>query len=198
MATTKNTASFFKSIVLYGLILGALLIVLKLLEFNLVIKNNVFEVYAGIIAILFCAVGIWVGLKLTNKNKKIVVEVQGTSDWKLDESMLKELSISKREYDVLELIAQGHTNQEVADKLFVSPNTIKTHLANLFAKLDVNRRTQAIQRAKLLTDFPSLDLNILKVGVFGKTCALTQVINDGDRVEIYLPTREQEVQNAEG
>lgn len=154
MATTKNTASFFKSIVLYGLILGALLIVLKLLEFNLVIKNNVFEVYAGIIAILFCTVGIWVGLKLTNKNKKIVVEVQGTSDWKLDESMLKELSISKREYDVLELIAQGHTNQEVADKLFVSPNTIKTHLANLFAKLDVNRRTQAIQRAKELNLIP--------------------------------------------
>jgi len=56
---------------------------------------------------------------------------------------------------------------------------------------------QAIQRAKLLADFPSLDLNTLKVGVFGKTCALTQVINDGDRVEVYLPTREQEIQDAE-
>ncbi len=139
---------------LYGLILGGLLIALKLLEFNLVIKNNVFEVYAGIVAVLFCVVGIWVGLKLTNKSKKLVVEVQGGEDWKMDESILQELGISKREYDVLELIAKGHTNQEVADKLFVSPNTVKTHLANLFAKLDVNRRTQAIQRAKELNLIP--------------------------------------------
>jgi DNA-binding CsgD family transcriptional regulator len=154
MAATKNTSSFLKSMLLYGLILGGLLIALKLLEFNLVIKNNVFEVYAGIVAVLFCVVGIWVGLKLTNKSKKLVVEVQGGEDWKMDESILQELGISKREYDVLELIAKGHTNQEVADKLFVSPNTVKTHLANLFAKLDVNRRTQAIQRAKELNLIP--------------------------------------------
>ncbi len=154
MATNKDIPSFLKSILLYGLILGALLIALKLLEFNLVIKNNMFEVYAGIVALIFCAVGIWVGLKLTTKSKKIVVEVRGTSDWKLDENMLKELSISKREFDVLELIAKGHTNQEVADTLFVSTNTIKTHLANLFSKLDVNRRTQAIQRAKELNLLP--------------------------------------------
>lgn len=154
MAAAKNTSSFFKTTLLYGAILGVLLIALKLLEFNLVIKNNVFEVYAGIVAVLFCGVGIWVGLKLTKKSKKIVVEVQGTSDWKLNEAALQELGISKREYDVLELIAQGHTNQEVADKLFVSANTVKTHLSNLFSKLDVNRRTQAIQRAKELNLIP--------------------------------------------
>lgn len=154
MASLKNSGSFFKSVLLYGLILGALLIALKLLEYNLVIKNNVFEIYAGIVAVLFCAVGIWVGLKLTNKTKKIVVEVQGESDWKLNEDILNELGISKREYDVLELIAQGLTNQEVADKLFVSTNTVKTHLSNLFSKLDVNRRTQAVQRAKELNLLP--------------------------------------------
>lgn len=149
----KTTTSFIKSIIFYGLILGGLSIALKLLEFNLVIRNNVFEIYAGIVAVLFCAVGIWVGVKLTNKSKKIIVEVQGESDRKVDENMIQELGISKREYDVLELIALGHTNQEIADKLFVSPNTVKTHLTNLFSKLDVNRRTQAVQRAK--------DLNII-------------------------------------
>lgn len=154
MAQAKNITSFFKSILLYGIILGVLLIALKLLEYNLVIKNNVFEVYAGIVALLFCAVGIWVGLKFTTQSKKIVVEVQGAEDWKVNKAVLEELGISKREYDVLELIAVGHTNQEVADKLFVSPNTVKTHLSNLFSKLDVSRRTQAVQRAKELNLLP--------------------------------------------
>lgn len=158
MAAKKGISiSFIKQIVLYGIALGALLIVLKLLEFNLVIRNNVFEVYAGIVAMLFCAVGIWVGLKYSNikpNTTKIVVEVQSSINFKADEKIISELGISKREYEVLEMIAKGHTNQEVADKLFVSHNTIKTHLSNLFAKLDVNRRTQAIQRAKELNILP--------------------------------------------
>lgn len=158
MAAKKGISiSFIKQIVLYGIALGALLIVLKLLEFNLVIRNNVFEVYAGIVAMLFCAVGIWVGLKYANikpNTTKIVVEVQSSINFKADEKIISELGISKREYEVLEMIAKGHTNQEVADKLFVSHNTIKTHLSNLFAKLDVNRRTQAIQRAKELNILP--------------------------------------------
>lgn len=158
MAAKKGVSiSFIKQIVLYGIALGALLIVLKLLEFNLVIRNNVFEVYAGIVAMLFCAVGIWVGLKYANikpNTTKIVVEVQSSINFKADEKIISELGISKREYEVLEMIAKGHTNQEVADKLFVSHNTIKTHLSNLFAKLDVNRRTQAIQRAKELNILP--------------------------------------------
>lgn len=158
MAAKKGISiSFIKQIVLYGIALGALLIVLKLLEFNLVIRNNVFEVYAGIVAMLFCAVGIWVGLKYANikpNTTKIVVQVQSSINFKADEKIISELGISKREYEVLEMIAKGHTNQEVADKLFVSHNTIKTHLSNLFAKLDVNRRTQAIQRAKELNILP--------------------------------------------
>lgn len=157
MATKKGvSASYIKQIVLYGLILGLLLVALKMLEINLIVIRHSFEVYAGIVALLFCIVGIWVGIKFVNvpKPQKIVVEVQGTNNWKVEEKIIEQLGISKREYEVLELIAQGHTNQEVADKLFVSPNTIKTHLANLFAKLDVNRRTQAIQRAKELNILP--------------------------------------------
>jgi len=154
MAQAKKFSSFLKSMLLYGVVLGILLITLKLLEFNLVIKNNVVELYAGIVAVLFCAVGIWLGLKLTTKNKKIVVEVKGKEDWHVNTALLEELGISKREYEVLEQIAQGYTNQEVAEKLFVSTNTVKTHLSNLFSKLDVSRRTQAVQRAKELNLLP--------------------------------------------
>jgi two-component system, NarL family, response regulator LiaR len=149
----KKQFSYTKQIIVYGLILGALAAILKLLEFNLLFINHLFEVYAFIVALVFCAVGVWVGLKLTNKGKQIVVIEGAGTPGKVDDEKIKELGISKREYEVLELIAKGHTNQEVADKLFVSANTIKTHLANIFAKLDVNRRTQAVQRAK--------DLNIL-------------------------------------
>ncbi|MBL7864664.1 MAG: response regulator transcription factor, partial [Cyclobacteriaceae bacterium] len=67
---------------------------------------------------------------------------------------LERRTISKREHEVLELIARGHSNQEIADKLFVSVNTIKTHLSNLFLKLEVSRRTQAIQKAKDLRLIP--------------------------------------------
>lgn len=68
----------------------------------------------------------------------------------LNETELQRLGISKREHEVLELIAKGLSNQEIADKLFVSLNTIKTHTSNLFLKLEVSRRTQAIQKAKEL------------------------------------------------
>lgn len=134
---------------MYGLLLGALVTVLKLLEFNLVVKNNIFEVYAGIVAVLFTAVGVWVGISLTGKKKPIVVSAAPVAG-EDNEDILKELGISRREYEVLELVAMGLTNQQVADKLFVSLNTVKTHMTNLFAKLEVNRRTQAIQRAKEL------------------------------------------------
>jgi two-component system, NarL family, response regulator LiaR len=149
----KKPLLFVKQIIVYGLILGALGAVLKLSEFNLVVINNTFELYSIIVALIFCGVGIWVGLKLTRKGKQIIVVEGAGIPGIVDEEKIKELGISKREYEVLELIAKGHTNQEVADRLFVSANTIKTHLTNIFAKLEVNRRTQAIQRAK--------DLNIL-------------------------------------
>ncbi|HYG16036.1 MAG TPA: LuxR C-terminal-related transcriptional regulator [Bacteroidia bacterium] len=148
-APKKKPISLFRQVLLYGLLLGALVTVLKLLEFNLIVKNNIFEVYAGIVALIFTAVGIWVGLSLTAKKKRIVVTSAPVAV-EDNEDILKELGISRREYEVLELVAQGLTNQQVADKLFVSLNTVKTHMTNLFAKLEVNRRTQAIQRAKEL------------------------------------------------
>lgn len=152
-AKKNNKAAILKQVILYGVLLGVVAAAMELLKFNLIVMENTFEVYALLVALVFGGVGIWVGTRLFTKNKPlIVVEGSGTPGV-IDEEKIKELGISKREHEVLELIARGHTNQEVAELLFVSPNTVKTHLANIFAKLDVNRRTQAIQRAK--------DLNIL-------------------------------------
>jgi ATP/maltotriose-dependent transcriptional regulator MalT len=101
-------------------------------------------------------VGIWLGLKLTRK-KVITISAPTSSPdtiFQLDEQILQQKGISKREYEVLELMAKGHSNQEIADKLFVSLNTIKTHTSNLFIKLEAKRRTQAIERAKQLRLLP--------------------------------------------
>lgn len=152
-AKKNNKTALIKQVILYGVLLGVVAAAMELLKFNLIVVENTFEVYALLVALLFGGVGIWVGVKLFTKNKQLIVVKGGGTPGLVDEEKIKELGISKREYEVLELIARGHTNQEIAELLFVSPNTVKTHLANIFAKLDVNRRTQAIQRAK--------DLNIL-------------------------------------
>jgi two-component system, NarL family, response regulator LiaR len=138
-----------RTIILYGLVLAALVFLLKYLEYQLIVRNLSIEFYVGIVALFFTALGIWAGLKLTQK-KVIMVGPEFT----LNESALQRTGISKREREVLELMAQGLSNQEIADKLFVSLNTIKTHSSNLFLKLEVSRRTQAIQKAKELRLIP--------------------------------------------
>jgi len=116
------------------------------------------DIYMGAIALVFTAVGIWAGLKLTRKKEVVVVKevavLVDRDNFVLNENLLKQLSISKREYEVLELIAGGLSNQEIADKLFVSLNTIKTHSSRLFEKLEVSRRTQAVEKAKSLGLIP--------------------------------------------
>lgn len=138
-----------RTIILYSLALAALVFLLKFLEYRFIIRDLSLEFYFGIVAILFTALGIWAGLKLTRKKVVLV-----GPDFIFNESELQRLSISKRELEVLELISRGLSNQQIADTLFVSLNTIKTHSSNLFLKLDVNRRTQAVQRAKELRLIP--------------------------------------------
>jgi two-component system, NarL family, response regulator LiaR len=134
--------------ILYGLILAALIFLLKVIEYKFVVRELAIEFYIGIIAVMFTSVGIWAGLRLTSP-KKVVVTVP-ESPFILNEENLKLAGISKREHEVLELLAQGLSNQEIADRLFVSLNTVKTHTSSLFVKLNVKRRTQAIQKAKEL------------------------------------------------
>jgi NarL family two-component system response regulator LiaR len=135
-----------KTIIIYGLALAVLIFILKFVEYRFFVRDLSLEFYIGVIALIFTGIGIWSGLKLTSK-KVITVSVPPVP-FQLNETELKRLGISKREHEVLELMSLGLSNQEIADKLFVSLNTVKTHTSNLFLKLDVKRRTQAIQKAR--------------------------------------------------
>lgn len=153
---TSNLFSRNKNLLLYGCSLAALLFLLRWLELRYVIINHVFEIYIGAIAVIFTVLGIWLALKLM-KPKTVVVEKQvyvAHTDFALNETELEKLGISRRELEVLELMSQGLSNQEIAEKLFVSLNTVKTHTSRLFEKLDVKRRTQATEKAKRLGLIP--------------------------------------------
>lgn len=143
-------------VILYGAALAGLLFLLKWLEFRFLIINHSFEVYIGAIALIFTSLGIWLAVKLTKpKIETVVVEKEvfvspPKQAGPPDEKKLQQFGISKREWEVLLLMSEGLSNQEIAGRLFVSLNTIKTHSSNLFEKLDVRRRTQAIEKGKRL------------------------------------------------
>lgn len=146
-----------KQLIIYGCILALLAILLKWIEYRYLVINYAVEIYGSALAIIFTVVGLWVGRKLTTSKEKIVREevivekpVYITSHSDLPKANPEKLGISKREMEILELMAQGFSNQEIAEKTFLSIHTIKTHASNLFMKLDVKRRTQAISRAKEL------------------------------------------------
>jgi DNA-binding CsgD family transcriptional regulator len=136
---------------IYGVCGGALIIVLRLIEFRFLVIEHSVEIYGGLIAALFAAVGIWLGLRLTRKKELIVVKevpVPAAESFIFNASRQRELGITRRELEILELIAQGLSNREIAERLFVSENTVKTHSSRLFYKLNVKRRTQAVQTGK--------------------------------------------------
>ena len=119
---------------------------LKYIEYSFFVRDLPIEIYIGMIAALFAALGIWAGLRLVSRSD----DQPPKPDFAVDPSAILRHGISKREYEVLELIAQGLSNQEIADKLFVSTSTVKTHISNIYSKLDARRRTEAIKRAKEL------------------------------------------------
>ena len=136
---------------IYGLCGGILIVVLRLIEFRFLVVEHSLEIYGGLIAAIFAGLGIWLGLKLTRKQEVLVVKevaVPASQPFALNEERLKDLGITRRELEILELIAQGMSNREIADKLFVSENTVKTHSSRLFDKLSAKRRTQAVQIGK--------------------------------------------------
>lgn len=144
-----------KQVLLYGSSLAVLLFVLKWLELRFVIIDHAFEVYIGAIAIIFTGLGIWLALKLTKpKIETRVIEKEiylRSENFVLNQLALAKLGLSNRELEVLDLMSKGMSNQEIAEKLFVSLNTIKTHSSKIFEKLDVKRRTQAVEKAKRLS-----------------------------------------------
>ncbi len=140
-----------RQILIYGLLGGILIAALKLIEYRFLVVEHSVEIYGGLIAAVFAILGIWLGLKLTRK-KEVIIErevlVPAGRPFSLNQQRLAQLGITKRELEILGLIATGLSNREIAEKLFVSENTVKTHSSRLFEKLSAKRRTQAVQLGK--------------------------------------------------
>ena len=144
-----------KTILLYGLLGGVLIAGLKFIEYRFLVVEHSIEIYGGIVALLFSVLGIWLGLKLTRTRETVVVRevpvevpVRAPEPFVADAARARELGITPREMEILEAIAAGLSTREIAAKLFVSENTVKTHSSRLFDKLNARRRTQAVQLAK--------------------------------------------------
>jgi DNA-binding CsgD family transcriptional regulator len=150
-----------KRVLLYGSIGGLLVALLKYIEYQHFVRVYPTELYGGLLAIIFTAVGIYLGLRWTQPKEVIVtrevvreVLVPQGGPFTLNAGKLKELGLTPREHEILGLIAEGLSNREIAERLFVSENTVKTHSSRVFEKLGVNRRVQAVQKAKELGLIP--------------------------------------------
>ena len=147
----------FLWITLYGLVLALLAGLMTWAKYRFLLVDHVFEIYGLIIAVVFVGLGIWMGLRLSRpktivKQEIVIKEVQVRAGVvsPVDPKVLQELNVSERELEVLQCLARGLSNEEIAGQLFVSLNTVKTHLSNLYFKLEVKRRTQAVEKARLL------------------------------------------------
>jgi DNA-binding CsgD family transcriptional regulator len=159
MTNNQNFFGKHKTTIVYSISLAVLIFLLKWLELRFIIFDHAFEIYIGFIAIIFTSLGIWLALKLSKpKIETVVVEkevyVTRNENFIRNTALISQLELSKRELDILNLMAQGHSNEEIAAKIFVSLSTVKSHNQNLFVKLDVKRRTQAIEKAKRLNLIP--------------------------------------------
>jgi NarL family two-component system response regulator LiaR len=143
-------------IVMVGVVMGLLFTCMQWGHYKWTVIDHAFEFYAILIAVIFTGVGIWGGNQLMKRRIKIVekivevekpVYIEAPSTFHKEDFMAK-TGISERELEVLQLIVKGASNQEIADQLFLSLSTIKTHISNIFLKLEVGRRTQAIQKAR--------------------------------------------------
>jgi DNA-binding CsgD family transcriptional regulator len=139
-----------RNILVYGLCGGVLITLLKWTEYRFLVVEHSVEIYGGLVAAVFSGLGIWLGLTLT-KSKEQAIPRQASPDgatFLADEKRVLELGITPRELEILALIAAGLSNREIADRLFVSENTVKTHSSHLFEKLGAKRRTHAVQLGK--------------------------------------------------
>jgi NarL family two-component system response regulator LiaR len=146
-----------RHVLVYGLIGGVLITVLKWTEYRFLVVEHSIEIYGGLTAAAFAVLGIWLGLKLTGTRQRIAVKelpVPAGEPFIPDERRREDLAITRRELEILELIAQGLSNREIAAKLYVSENTVKTHSSRVFHKLGAKRRTQAVQLGKELGLLP--------------------------------------------
>lgn len=146
-----------KLVFLYSILLSALLFLLKWLELKFIIISHSLDIYIGAIAVIFTVLGIWLARKLTKPKIKIIereiYKEKGMSAAP-DQKEILRLGLSKREMEVLTLMAEGFSNEEIGGKLYLSLHTIKTHASRIFEKMDVKRRTQAVDKAKRIGLIP--------------------------------------------
>lgn len=144
---------------LYGSLLAVLVFVLKWLQWKFLIVDNSMEIYIGLIAVFFTILGIWVATQLVKPKIETITEtviiekeiyVPDPAAFSINQKELEKLNLSGREYEILQLLAKGYSNADMAGNLFLSLSTIKTHVSNLYFKMDVKSRTQAIEKAKRL------------------------------------------------
>ena len=135
-----------RTIVLWALVLAAGAFALQWLHYQYLARAFSQEIYVAVIATAFAAGGVWVGWKLTSR--------QGPGPFARNAAAVASLGLTGQEVRVLERLAEGQSTKEIARTLGLSPNTVKTHIANLFAKLDVARRTQAVGKARDLHLIP--------------------------------------------
>lgn len=140
-----------KTVLLYGLLGGTLITVLSLIEYRYLIVQHSVEIYGALVALVFTVAGIWLGLRLTTRKDRIVVKevevpvpMDRSADFVPIQANIDRLGITPRELEILQSMALGMSTREIADKLFVSENTVKTHSGRVFEKLNAKRRTQAV------------------------------------------------------
>ena len=148
-----------KQVILYGLAGGVLIALLKVIEYEHFVRAYPSEIYGGLVAVIFSAVGLYLGLRWARPKEVVVVKevrvpVPEGGTFVLAVGKLAELGITPREHEILGLIAEGLSNREIGERLFVSENTVKTHSSRLFDKLGVNRRVQAVLKGRELGLIP--------------------------------------------
>ena len=142
-----------KVVLLYGLCGGALIAALKTAEYRFVVVEHSVEIYGGVIAFVFAAVGIRLGMMLTRTRAAAVgdvVALPASAETPATDARASQFGLTPRELEILQQIATGKSTREIAEALFVSENTVKTHASHLFDKLNVKRRTQAVHVGKQL------------------------------------------------
>jgi DNA-binding CsgD family transcriptional regulator len=154
-AARSQKARWLRHILLFGLAGGIVITLMKWTEYRFLVVEHSIEIYGGLTAVTFAAFGIWLGLRLTRKQVVLrevpvpyPVPVPAGQPFAVNSKKQEELEITPRELEILELIASGMSNREIAEKLFVSENTVKTHSSRVFDKLGAKRRTQAVQLGK--------------------------------------------------
>jgi DNA-binding CsgD family transcriptional regulator len=146
-----------KNVLVFGLLGGVLIALLKVIEYRYLVVERSVEIYGGLVAALFAGLGLWLGLKMTRTKETVVIRetsVPASAAFERDTARVAALGVTPRELEILELIAGGLSNREIAERIFVSENTVKTHLSRLFDKLGAKRRTQAVQVGKQLALIP--------------------------------------------